>query len=269
MFTHAIVRRPGANLANGLTTVDLGVPDYPRALRQHDQYCAALEKCGLTLTRLEADDRHPDATFVEDTAVLIPALPGNDDLGHPSRRAAILTRPGAASRAGEVESIAKILGRFYSTLDTIQEPGTVDGGDICETERHFFIGISERTNEAGAQRLATLLAKYDCTSSMVDIRGMGSILHLKSGISYLGDKRLAVIDALAEHEEFQRFELVRVSAGEEYAANCVRVNRHVLVAAGYAQFERALGNLGYQTISLEMSEFQKLDGGLSCLSLRF
>jgi dimethylargininase len=307
-LTRAIVRVPGASFVDGLTTANLGAPDYARALRQHAAYCDALEACGLTLTRLGADERFPDSTFVEDTAVMIrvvhknlAAVPNNYNAlpdsrvtaqeKHASRDlgpsvsstangdAAILTRPGAASRAGEVESIAEVLrGRFPQTrLHSIQGPGTLDGGDICEAERktergarsHFFIGVSERTNEAGAQQLAELVSSYGCTASLVDIRGMPNILHLKSGLAYLGDHRLIVIDALADHEAFHGFELVRVRASEEYAANCVRINDHILIAAGSPEFEQTLQGLGYQTIALEMSEFQKMDGGLSCLSLRF
>ena len=272
MFSQAIVRPPGANYAAGLTRVDLGAPNYARALQQHEQYCAALEECGLTLTRLEIDERYPDSTFVEDTAVLVPART-KQDRGLPDGRAtaphAIVTRPGAASRVGEVESIAEVLSGFYAELESIQEPGTVDGGDVCEAEDHFFIGISERTNQAGAQQLAELLNSCGFTSSCVDIRGVKEILHLKSGIAWLGDNRLAVIEALSEREEFHGFELVRVNADEEYAANCVRVNDRVLVAAGYPRFEKTLRELGYETIALEMTEFQKMDGGLSCLSLRF
>jgi dimethylargininase len=149
MFTKAIVRPPGATYAEGLTTMDLGAPDYTRALQQHEVYCGALEKCGLTLTRLEADERYPDSTFVEDTAVV-------------TGRCAILTRLGAASRVGEVKSIASALSQFYCQLHWIQEPGTLDGGDVCEAERdarsHFFIGISQRTNEAGAEQLGGWLA---------------------------------------------------------------------------------------------------------------
>ena len=282
MFSKAIVRPPAANYAEGLTSVDLGAPDYARALQQHTAYCEALEECGLTLTRLEADERYPDSTFVEDAAVIVGALPdrptpaelpGRGPRGRASDARAILTRPGAASRVGEVESIADPLSEFSVQLNSIHPPGTLDGGDVCEAERggrsHFFIGISGRTNEAGAQQLAEWLATHDCTSSFVDIRGMKEILHLKSGLACLGDNRLAVIDALADHDEFRSYELVRVIAGEEYAANCVCVNDHVLVAAGYRDFEGTLRDLGYQTIALEMTEFQKMDGGLSCLSLRF
>ena len=256
MLTKAIVRPPCVRFAEGLTTIDMGAPDHARALEQHAAYCDALEKCGLTLTRLAADERYPDSTFVEDTAVL-------------TDRCAILTRPGASSRAGEVESIAEVLTRFCSQLHAIQEPGTLDGGDVCEAEDHFFIGVSERTNEAGALQLAELLASYSYTSSLIDIRSLKSILHLKSGLAYLGDKRLVVIEPLTNREEFRSFDLVSVKDTEQYAANCLRVNDYVLIAAGYPEFDRTLRGLGYHTVTVEMTEFQKMDGGLSCLSLRF
>lgn len=256
MFRNAIVRPPGSNFADGLTTVDLGLPDFAAALVQHEQYCAALEQCGLTLTRLEADLRYPDSTFVEDTAIL-------------TGQCAILTRPGAPSRAGEVAAMRETLLPIFPSLQSIQAPGTLDGGDICEVGNHFFIGISERTNEEGARQLAQLLARAGYTSACVDIRGMKSILHLKSGIAYLGDNRLVVIDDLAGREAFRGYELIGVKAGEEYAANCVRINDVVLVAAGFPAFEAAVRGSGYQVIALDMSEYQKMDGGLSCLSLRF
>ena len=251
----AIIRPPASNYADGLTRVDLGSPDYQRALRQHAAYCEALERCGLELTYLEADELNPDSTFVEDTAVLVPA-------------GAILTRPGAASRMGEVQSIRETISGFYSQINSILEPGTLDGGDVCEVGNHFFIGISERTNEAGAGQLVELLASYHYTSSLIDIRNVKDILHLKSGLAYLGDNRLVVIESLAKRQEFRGYELVRVIEDENYAANCLRVNNYILIAAGYPSFQQTLRDLGYDVIPLEMSEFQKMDGGLSCLSLR-
>jgi dimethylargininase len=286
MFTKAIVRPPCVRFSEALTTIDLGPPNYARALQQHAAYCAALERCGLTLKRLDADERYPDSTFVEDTAVIAGNLTkqkparkqglANDDVVAPNRAlhngqasaCAILTRPGAASRTGEVESMAAVLSRFCPQLCSIREPGTLDGGDVCEADDRFFIGVSKRTNEAGAHQLATLLAHYGYTASLIDIRGVKNILHLKSGLAYLGDNRLVVIDALAEREEFRSYDLVRVNASEQYAANCVRVNDYVLVAAGYPAFEQTLQDLSYETLAIEMSEFQKMDGGLSCLSLR-
>lgn len=256
MFRRAIVRPPAGNFAEGLTTVDLGVPDVARALGQHARYCDALERCGLALTRLEPDPRFPDSTFVEDTAILTP-------------RGAVLTRPGAPSRSGEVEAIETALRPFFPDLLRIAAPGTVDGGDICEAGDHFFLGISERTNPEGARQLARHLERLGHSSAEVDIRGIPGILHLKSGIAAIDARRLVVIDALAGHPAFRGYELVRVAPEEAYAANCVRVNDALFVAAGYPRFEAQARRLGLEVIALDMSEFAKMDGGLSCLSLRF
>lgn len=255
-FDHAIVRPPGGTFADGLTTVELGVPDLARAREQHAAYCAALERCGLALIRLPADDAFPDSTFVEDTALLF-------------GRSAVLTRPGAPSRAGEVAAIAPELGRYFPAFESIAAPGTLDGGDVCETDRLVLIGISERTNEEGARQLARLLASQDTRTATIDIRGVAGILHLKSGLSWLGEGRIAVIEALAGHPALAGFEQVRVAAEEAYAANCVRVNDCLLIAAGYPRFAARLLALGYSPLALEMSEFAKMDGGLTCLSLRF
>ena len=256
MFKNAIVRIPGSNFAEGLTSVDLGSPHYDRVLHQHSCYCEALRECGLTITTLDADLNHPDSTFVEDTAVLTP-------------RAAILTRPGAPSREGEVTAMRDTIRRFFPTTLEIEAPGTLDGGDICEAENHFFLGLSHRTNEEGARQLAIHLASLGYTSSVIDVRGMTRILHLKSGISYIGDNTLVVIDEIAENDLVRSYKLIRVAAEESYAANCVRVNERVLVAMGYPRLTSKLVANGFNPLVLEMSEFQKMDGGLSCLSLRF
>jgi dimethylargininase len=256
VFRRAIVRPPAANFAAGLTTVDLGTPDVAKALAQHAAYCRELEALGLALTRLPADPRFPDSTFVEDAAVLAPG-------------GAILTRPGAASREGEVAGIAAALAPFVPTTRSIAAPGTLDGGDICEAGDHWFIGISRRTNDEGARQLARFLEADGRTSSFVDIRGVAGILHLKSGIAWLSGRRLVVIDSLREAPAFSGWDLVRVEPGEEYGANCVAVNAAVLCARGFPRLERRLSELGYRPAVLEMSEFQKMDGGLSCLSLRF
>ncbi len=256
MFTKAVVRPPAASFAGGLTRVDLGKPDLGVAREQHEAYCHALEDCGLKLTRLAADDRYPDSTFVEDTAIL-------------TARGAVICRPGAASRLGETEAIERVLERDFTRVFTIHAPGTVDGGDICEAGDHFFIGLSHRTNEPGATQLASYLADLGYTSTLLDIRGLSNILHLKSGIAYLGHGRIVIIDELKDRKEFSGYDLVHVNAAEAYAANCLLVNNRVLVAAGYPALQRQLQTFGYDTIELEMSEFQKMDGGLSCLSLRF
>ena len=256
MITHAIVRKPGINFADGLTTSSLGRPNYKTALQQHEKYCLALQRCGLSLTILEPDLDFPDSTFVEDTAVL-------------TSRSAILTNPGALSRLGEVTAIRPVLSRYYSQIYTIDEPGTLDGGDICEADDDYFIGISGRTNACGAEQLGRLLEQEHYRVKLLDIRSVPGILHLKSGLAYLGEKRLVVIDALADRPELNGFDLLHAPPTEDYAANCVRINNYVLLAAGFPGLQAKLENAGYSLIVLNVSEFQKMDGGLSCLSLRF
>ena len=226
------------------------------ARRQHAQYCAALEACGLAITSLPVDEAHPDSTFVEDTAVIAKAC-------------AVLTRPGAESRAAEISAMRPVLRSLVAGLKEIVAPGTVDGGDVCEAGRHFFIGLSHRTNEAGAAQLASFLRAGGYTTSTCDIREVQGILHLKSGLVAFDDERLVVIRALADRPELRDYQKLVVNDGEEYAANCVQVNDRVLVAAGFPLLRASLESLGYSTIAVEMSEFQKMDGGLSCLSLRF
>jgi len=255
-FSKAIVRRPGVNFVEGVTTAKLGAPIFTKTQDQHEKYWRALEVCGLKVVQLEADERFPDSTFVEDVAILSPG-------------GAILTRPGAESRRGEVAALRPTLAGYFPALREIAPPGTLDGGDICQAESHFFIGVSKRTNPEGAGQLADFLRQEGCTTDFIDIRSSKGILHLKSGIAYLGDGRLALIGELAGRPEFARYERVLVDDSESYAANCVRVNDRVILAAGYPKFEARLRSLEVEVIPLDVSEFRKMDGGLSCLSLRF
>ena len=256
MFTQAIVCKPSETFNEGLTGVDLGSPDLALALNQHAEYCKALQRCGLQLDEMPPDPRFPDSTFVEDTAVL-------------TGRCAILTHPGARSREGEVHAMRPVLHKHYERIYTINPPGTLDGGDICDADGHFFIGISHRTNEEGAHQLAEILDREGYTSTFVDIRQMSGFLHLKSGISYLEEGNLLLIDALLDQPAFAAYQRLRVPQEEAYAANSLRVNDYVLLPAGFPLVGNLVEKLGYEVILLEMSEFQKMDGGLSCLSLRF
>ena len=266
-YSRAIVRPPGPNLVNGLAQASLGLPDLELARAQHDAYCAALAGCGLALTYLPVDHNHPDSTFVEDTAVLTP-------------RGAILTRPGAPSRIRETASIAAVLRSLFPTLAEISAPGTVDGGDICDclaaagqqataTRTDFLIGVGDRTNVEGARQLTRWLGGLGYRASTIDTTAVRGLLHLKTGLTYLGDGRLAVISELADHPALAHFQKLLVPAEEAYAANCLRLGNSVLVPAGCPRFAATVRQLGLAVLAIEMSEFRKVDGGLSCLSLRF
>ncbi|MEZ5124760.1 MAG: N(G),N(G)-dimethylarginine dimethylaminohydrolase [Thermoleophilia bacterium] len=256
-FTRAIVRPPAPTFADGCSTADLGAPDVALALQQHQAYCDALERAGCELTVLPALHAYPDSTFVEDAALIL------------SDRGAILTRPGAQSRAGEVAAIRATITEFFPDVAEIVAPGTLDAGDVCEAATHVFIGLSRRTNEEGARQLAAWLANHGYTSSTVDVRGIPEILHLKSGMCCLGGNRLTAISALADHPAFADYEVISVDEEEAYAANCLQVNDVVLVPAGFPKIAAKLRNKGYTLEVIAMSEYRKMDGALTCLSLRF
>ena len=250
MFQYALVRKPGENFHRGITSSNLGTPDYKKALRQHDGYCQALRKCGLQLIVLGADVRYPDGPFVEDTAII-------------TEECAIMANLGAASRQGEEEKIREILSEFR-TIESIKPPGTVEGGDILSVDNHSYIGLSQRTNQAGARQLSAMLSKYGFTSSTIPLK---SVLHLKSGVNYIGHNNMVAIDEFAQRDEFKRFNIIRVDEEESYAANCLLVNDFLLLPKGFPKISEKIQASGYKILAIEMSEFQKMDGGLTCLSL--
>jgi dimethylargininase len=255
-FNHAIVRLPGSNFAAGLSTSGLGTPDLIKTRGQHARYREILTGCGLSL-RVEAEDqKYPDSTFVEDTAILTPEC-------------AIVTHPGAISRQGEVDSIRPILQEYYNKVHAILPPGTLDGGDVCDAKGHFFIGVSDRTNESGARQLSDILARYGHTSNLIDITRTPGLLHLKSGLAWMGGRRMVLVAHLAKEPCLAGYELILMPEGEEYAANCLFINENIIIAEGFPKFAQAIEALGFPVYKLDMSEFRKMDGGLSCLSLRF
>jgi dimethylargininase len=254
-LTRAIVRPPGPNFAEGLTTSALGSPRLADAVQQHVLYSTALRECGLELLRLPVDPRFPDSTFVEDTAIITPC-------------GAIITRPGAPSRAGETDEIRNLLAPLFPGLAQIEPPGTLDGGDVCQADDRFLIGISARTNAEGAEQLEAWLQSLGFSTAVLDVRQYPFLLHLKSGLSYLGDGRLLLVDALIGAPALNDFEQIYVPCGAEYAANCLLINGRVLVPAGFPTLQAVLAERGFATIPVDMSEFRKMDGGLSCLSLR-
>jgi len=249
---HAIVRRPAPTLGRGLTTARLGPPDPALAAEQFEGYVAALTACGLTVEILEALPDFPDAHFVEDTAVLLPDV-------------TVLTRPGAPQRRGEVEFMETVLAR-RGHLHRIADPGTLDGGDVLVAGDLVLVGLSARTNAEGARQLAAILAEHGLACRMVPV---GEGLHLKSSVNTVGEGVLLVSGAMAGREELADHRLLVVPEYESYACNTLLVNGRLLVPAGYPGTRRLLEALGPEIIELDLTEFRKMDGGLTCLSLRY
>jgi dimethylargininase len=249
-YTHAIVRKPGKNFADGITDSGLEKPVFEKALKQHIAYCEALKYCGLELTILEADEKYPDGCFVEDAAVV-------------TEKVAIITNPGAETRRGEVEKIAEILSQYKKT-EFISLDGHVEGGDVMKVGNHYYIGISGRTNEKGARQLSGILTKHGYSTSFIPVKTM---LHLKTGITYIGQNNFIAADAFAD--SFQQFHVIQTEQDEAYAANCLFINDYLLIPKGYPKIKNKVIAQGYQLIETEMSEFKKMNGGLTCLSLLF
>lgn len=256
MFKHTIVRKPCRAMVDGITSApELGKPDYDLACKQHDNYIEALKQCGVDVTVLEADERYPDSCFVEDPALI-------------TKQCAIITNPGAASRNGEKDEIVGAVKKFFNddVIEYIREPGTLEGGDVMMVGDHFYVGRSERTNEEGIRQLTEILEKYGMTCSEVKLDEM---LHLKTGVNYLEDNNMLVAGEFVTKSEFEKYNRVEIPMEEAYAANCIWINGKVIVPEGFPRVLEAVKGLGYETILVDTSEYRKLDGGLSCLSLRF
>jgi len=254
MFKNAIVRRPGHSLVKGITSApELGKPDYGLAIKQHDVYIEALKSCGVEVTVLEADERFPDSCFIEDVAVC-------------TKEFAMIAKPGASSRKGEEKEIIEVIKKFYNNLEYIKEPGTLEGGDVMMVKDHFYVGLSKRANREGAKQLIKALEKYRISGSIVE---MSEMLHLKSSLAYLEDNVLLVAGEFIDNVEFGKFNKIVVDEDETYSANCIRVNDYVLVPAGYPKTKEKIETAGLKVIVVDTSEYRKVNGGLSCLSLRF
>lgn len=252
-FTNAIVRKPCPDMVHGITSANLGKPDYEKALDQHSNYISALKECGLSVTVLEALNDFPDSTFIEDVALC-------------TSKFALITNPGAPERNGEKFLISEPLKKFFSDIEEINSPGTLDAGDVMMAGNHFYVGISERTNNEGAEQLINILRKYGMDGTKVPLNTM---LHLKTGLSYLENNNLLLCGEFIYNSAFENFSRIIVDEKEAYAANSLWVNGKVIIPKGFPFTKAKIECSGYTTIEVDVSEFQKLDGGLSCLSLRF
>ncbi|MEA4988336.1 MAG: arginine deiminase family protein [Anaerovorax sp.] len=256
MFKNVIVKRPCKAMVEGITSApELGKPDYELALKQHDSYIEALKQCGVAVTVLEADEAYPDSCFVEDTAVI-------------TRKCAIISNPGALSRRKEADIMLPTIKKFFSDdkIEFIKSPGTLEGGDVMMVGDHFYVGRSARTNEEGIRQFIEILEKHGLSGSEVPLE---LVLHLKTGVNYIENNNMLVSGEFIKKADFAKFNKIIIPEEEAYAANCIWVNDKVIVPEGYPTVEKKIREAGYEVILVDTSEYRKLDGGLSCLSLRF
>ncbi len=255
-FTRILARRPAPNMADGLTTqTGLGPPDVEKAMQQYDAYINALHGCGLDVTVLPADERFPDGHFVEDAAVVF-------------RNMAFICRSGAESRSGEAEEIAGHL-QHLQVVRMKGGDGLLDGGDVLFCADRVLIGLSERTNRDGAEQLGAVLCSVQ-SGLRVDIVTFSGVLHLKTAINELAPGVMVLGPGMQTDYDLSFAETVVLPPEEAYASNLVPINDRLFVAAGNYPTVMALAEKHYTDIvALEMTEFEKMDGGLSCLSLRY
>ncbi len=250
-FEKAFLRFPGPDFAEGITTSTLGGNEYDLILKQHQEYLNTLRSLGLETTILPSLPGYPDAHFIEDVAIFTPQIK-------------ILTRPGALPRREEADFLAHHL-ETRGPFQRILAPGTLDGGDVLFVEKRCYIGLSDRTNTEGAQQLINFLTPLGYTSETLPV---GAGLHLKSSVNYLGSGTVLVTADWVNHPAFSDYHQIVVPEEEAYAANTLWVNEHLLMPAGFPRTRALLAYLRLPIIELDMSEARKMDGGLTCWSLR-
>ena len=253
-FTQAIARTPGRSIAHGLRAGDTPNPDPDLCVSQHRSYVQALEKAGVPVQVLDPLEQFPDSVFIEDAALCLP-------------EGAVLMRPGAPSRADEPRHVAKALGEYFDDIRSIDPTGQIEGGDILVTEREILVGLSERTDRAGARLLQDAVAGWKYKVRVLETPT--GILHFKTACGLLDEETILVTRQMQESGFFKGYRTLVVTDGEEAAANAIRVNDHVFLSDGHPNTADLLTDAGYSVIVLETSEAAKVDGGLSCLSLRF
>ncbi len=252
-FTRAVTRKPSASIINGLRATDIGTPDLAQMLDDHTHYVATLRETGAEVVELLPLEAYPDAVFVEDTALCLP-------------EGAIMMRPGAPTRAGEVDGMAPILREFYDVVLDINGPGFIEGGDILVTSREILVGRSERTDAAGVAELQSLVDRWGY--KVREVFTPEGVLHFKTDCSLLDTETILATKRLDASGCFEGYQVIHTADGEEVAANAIRFNRFVLMAAGFPKTATRLRDAGFEVREINNTECAKLDGGMSCLSLR-
>ena len=253
MPTKAIVRAPGQTYPEALTRQDPRPPvDLDRARTQHAEYVAALRRTGLTVSELPPDGFHSDAVFVQDRVCVL------DGRG-------IVGRSAVASRDGEEGPILEVLRRSIP-IAAMRPPAFLDWGDVLIAEDRLFVGLSERSNEASAEQLQEMLApRWKVTA----VPTPADLLHLLSGCSYLGGGLLLAVDSLHSFAKENGMEVLAVPPEEAGAANTLALGPDVIVPAGYPETETRIARTGRRVHPVPVSEFEKRDGGVTCLSILY
>jgi dimethylargininase len=254
-FTHAITRKPGACITSGLRAVDIGTPDLAKMQAHHADYIAALRSTGAEVVELGALEAFPDSVFVEDTALCLP-------------EGAVVMRPGAPSRLGEAALMAPHLRALYAQVRQISGADSfIEGGDILTTETEILVGRSARTNAAGIVELTALVSDWGHT--VREVFTPPGVLHFKTDCSLLDGETILATERLAASGCFDGYKVIHTAIGEEACANTIRFNDLVIMPAGFPKTRDTLVAAGYAVREVGNSECAKLDGGMSCLSLRF
>jgi len=220
------------------------------AKRQHAEYCKTLQKLGLKLIWIKGDNTLPDSCFVEDTAIIL-------------GEKAIICNMKIKSRAKEVVEVAKVLEKLKET-HYVKPPANMDGGDVLKIENKVFVGLSARTNSHAIRQLRKILESSDF--EMVPVR-IHNVLHLKSACTYLGRNYVILSEGHFDTEILQDYKKILVPRGEEYAADCLAINGTILIAKGYPKTKKLIEKEGFSVKELEVSEFRKGEGALTCLSI--
>ena len=253
-FTHALCRTPALSVVNGIRADGGPDPDFQGLVAEHAAYVATLRDLGLAVEVLPALEEFPDALFTEDVALTFP-------------EGAILLRPGAPSRAGEVAHIREALAAHHAHLLEMTGPGQADGGDVLRLADRVIIGLSDRTDRAGATELAALLERLGYRAQIA-VTPAG-VLHFKTGCSLIDEKTVLAVPAMRDCPEFMGLEVVLTPTGEEGAANILRVRDTVLVGARWLATQAMLAARGVSLRPMATEQIARIDAGLSCMSLRW
>ena len=251
-FRQALVRPPSPSVVDGLRAIDGPNPDYGRFVAEHRAYLDALDAAGVTIEVMDELPGYPDAVFVEDAALCI------------GTHAAVL-RPGAPSRAGEADAIVADLEARFATVARVDR-GFVDGGDILVTTSEVLVGLSARTDLVGSDALAQALGPTGLPVRVVETPP--DVLHFKTDCAIVDEGTIFSTARLAASGCFEGYEVILCPEGEEPAANLIRVNDVVLMRTGFPRTERTLRGAGYTVVTIDADEAARIDGGLSCMSLR-